>query len=122
MNPGSVSSADRVPPPMAASASSTVVRSPAFARTIAAVSPFGPEPITYASFGDLRIPLLMGVLPFEPTLLFEHFAERTGLQRYRRKVRSYIFAFPPQPALPPLGRIRKVILIQKRADVARRLI
>src|SRR6202011_2473096 len=89
---------------------------------MAAVSPFGPEPMTYASLGELRVPLLMGVLPFEPTLPFEHFAERPGLQRYRRKIGSYVLAFPPQPAFAPFGRIRKVIFIQKRADVARRLI
>ena len=47
-NPGSVSSAERVPPPMVGCASNTVVRSPACARMMAAVRPFGPEPTTHA--------------------------------------------------------------------------
>ena len=47
-NPGRVSSAERAPPPMVGCASNTVVRNPAFARTMAAVRPLGPEPITHA--------------------------------------------------------------------------
>ena len=47
--PGSVSSAERVPPPTVSAASSTRTESPARASTIAAASPFGPEPTTIAS-------------------------------------------------------------------------
>jgi hypothetical protein len=47
-NPGNVSSAERVPPPTVGSASMRVVCRPAFARTMAAVKPFGPEPMTTA--------------------------------------------------------------------------
>src|SRR5947207_12145119 len=49
MNPGSVSCAERTPPPIVGSASKTTTDRPARARTIAAASPFGPEPITTAS-------------------------------------------------------------------------
>ena len=48
-NPGSVSSAERTPPPAVASASNTVTCRPACASTIAAASPFGPDPMTMAS-------------------------------------------------------------------------
>src|SRR5437899_4121235 len=48
MKPGSVSSAERAPPPIVGSASNSVVWKPASARTIAAVSPFGPDPMTHA--------------------------------------------------------------------------
>ena len=48
-NPGSVSSADRIPPPATASASTTRTCRPASASTIAAARPFGPDPITIAS-------------------------------------------------------------------------
>ena len=47
--PGSVSSAERIPPPATVSASNTVTCRPACASTIAAASPFGPDPITMAS-------------------------------------------------------------------------
>ncbi len=53
INPGSVSAADRTPPPIVASASNTVTRHPACASTIAADRPFGPEPTTMAS-EDIR--------------------------------------------------------------------
>ena len=46
--PGTVSSAERMPPPISSFASRTVTSSPACASTIAAASPFGPEPITTA--------------------------------------------------------------------------
>src|ERR1700680_2874415 len=49
MNPGSVVSADRAPPPGVLFASSTTTLHPACARTIAALRPFGPEPMTMAS-------------------------------------------------------------------------
>ena len=58
MNPGSVSSAERHPPPSSSSASSTRTESPARASTIAAASPFGPDPTTIASgIGPRRYPL-----------------------------------------------------------------
>ena len=47
--PGSVSSAERDPPPGSSAASRTVTRRPARASVIAAASPFGPEPTTTAS-------------------------------------------------------------------------
>src|SRR5207248_10798856 len=49
-NPGSVSSAERIPPPIVSAASCTSTGTPASARVIAAASPFGPEPITNARF------------------------------------------------------------------------
>ena len=49
MKPGSVSSADRAPPPMVLLASKTTTLHPACASTMAALSPFGPEPTTTAS-------------------------------------------------------------------------
>src|SRR3984957_2809809 len=49
MNPGSVVSADRAPPPGVLFASSTTTLHPACARTIAALRPFGPAPMTMAS-------------------------------------------------------------------------
>jgi len=48
-NPGSVSSAERVPPPTESAASRTRTDSPARASAIAAASPFGPAPTTTAS-------------------------------------------------------------------------
>src|SRR5262249_39379384 len=48
--PGSVSSAERRPPPSCGSASCTSTSNPARASVIAAASPFGPEPITTARF------------------------------------------------------------------------
>ena len=47
-NPGSVSGNVRAAPPGSASASKTSTRSPACASTMAAASPFGPDPITHA--------------------------------------------------------------------------
>src|SRR5919106_1783254 len=47
--PGSVSSAERTPPPIVSSASCTSTSRPARASVIAAASPFGPEPMTTAS-------------------------------------------------------------------------
>jgi hypothetical protein len=47
--PGSVSSAERVPPPKVSSASRTRTRLPARARVTAATRPFGPDPTTTAS-------------------------------------------------------------------------
>ena len=46
--PASVNSRVRRAPPGVVSASSTSTRTPAWARTIAAASPFGPAPITHA--------------------------------------------------------------------------
>src|SRR5688572_3819531 len=48
-NPGSVRAAVRAPPPIVGSASYTVTRNPDAAHTMAAASPFGPDPITMAS-------------------------------------------------------------------------
>src|SRR5580765_3286628 len=57
MKPGSVSSADRAPPPIVSFASNTTTLHPACASTIAALNPFGPEPITTASIMcRIRIP------------------------------------------------------------------
>src|SRR5687767_14459940 len=47
--PGSVSSAERTPPPIVSSASCTSTSRPARASVIAAASPVGPEPMTTAS-------------------------------------------------------------------------
>src|SRR5687767_10118441 len=47
--PGSVSSAERTPPPIVSAASCTSTSRPARASVIAAASPFGPEPTTTAS-------------------------------------------------------------------------
>ena len=47
--PGSMSSADRAPPPISSAASSTRTEMPARASSIAALSPFGPAPTTMAS-------------------------------------------------------------------------
>ena len=47
--PGSVSSAERDPPPIVSAASSTRTERPARARAMAAASPFGPAPTTTAS-------------------------------------------------------------------------
>src|SRR6266566_301142 len=48
-NPGSVSSAVRVPPPIVSCASMTRTERPAWASVTAAARPFGPAPITTAS-------------------------------------------------------------------------
>src|SRR5579872_5922253 len=48
-NPGIVSSADRTPPPNVGSASKTMTFRPAWAMTIAAARPLGPDPTTMAS-------------------------------------------------------------------------
>src|SRR6266480_2824919 len=50
MKPGSVSSAERAPPPIVALASNTSTEHFARARVIAAARPFGPEPTTTASY------------------------------------------------------------------------
>src|SRR3954463_6770695 len=49
VKPGSVSGADRAPPPARSAASNTTTLQPACARTMAALRPLGPEPITTAS-------------------------------------------------------------------------
>ena len=59
-NPGSVSSADRAPPPTWSARSSTVTAWPARAIVIAAASPFGPLPMTTASGMD--VPALAGAI------------------------------------------------------------
>src|SRR5262249_29207534 len=48
-NPGSVSGAERMPPPIVGSASNTRTESPSRASAIAAARPFGPDPTTMAS-------------------------------------------------------------------------
>src|SRR5262245_2411943 len=48
--PGSVNSADRAPPPIAGCASSTTTLRCFRAIVIAAANPFGPDPITIASY------------------------------------------------------------------------
>ena len=50
MNPGSVSSADRMPPPIVGAASITRTESPSRASVIAAANPLGPDPTTTASY------------------------------------------------------------------------
>src|SRR5205085_7777796 len=54
MKPGSVSSAERTPPPIVAFASNTTTLHPAWARTMAALRPFGPDPTTTASIMPSR--------------------------------------------------------------------
>src|SRR6266478_8575092 len=49
-NPGSVSSAERAPPPIVEFASRTRTEYPARVRVIAAARPFGPDPTTTASY------------------------------------------------------------------------
>ena len=49
MKPGSVSSSERTPPPIVSAASRTSTERPARASSIAAASPFGPDPTTTAS-------------------------------------------------------------------------
>src|SRR5487761_525269 len=61
VNPGSVSCAERAPPLRTSLASSTKTDRPARAHVIAAAKPFGPAPITMASYG-----LAMLGLPFYP--------------------------------------------------------
>jgi hypothetical protein len=53
--PGRVSASDRHPPPIASYGSKTVTDRPACAIAIAADSPFGPEPMTMASGGDMQL-------------------------------------------------------------------
>src|SRR5918998_2747695 len=55
MKPGSVSSAERVPPPTVSSASRTATERPFRASSTAAARPFGPEPTTTASY--ITLPL-----------------------------------------------------------------
>src|SRR5579871_3245758 len=50
--PGRVSSIEREPPPMLSFASNTTTEWPARARVMAAASPFGPAPITTASYEE----------------------------------------------------------------------
>src|ERR687885_1988759 len=49
-NPGSVNSAERVPPPIVSSASRTTTERPLRASSTAAARPLGPEPTTTASY------------------------------------------------------------------------
>ena len=49
VKPGSISSVERTPPPGVGWLSSTVTDQPRSASTLAATSPFGPEPMTTAS-------------------------------------------------------------------------
>src|SRR5262249_46518410 len=58
-NPGSVSSADRVPPPIVTAASRTSTNRPARASATAAPSPLGPDPTTIASYRPALIPGLL---------------------------------------------------------------
>src|SRR6266404_4285166 len=71
MKPGSVSSSERVPPPMVAAPSMTSTDLPARASVMAAARPFGPDPITIASYElsidcDIRLPSV-GIVLFRPT-------------------------------------------------------
>src|SRR5579884_3455783 len=50
IKPGRVSSSERAPPPMLSLASYINTERPACATAIAAANPFGPEPITIASY------------------------------------------------------------------------
>src|SRR5438094_5762792 len=49
MKPGSVNSAERVPPPIVSRASMTQTEQPSRASSMAAARPFGPDPTTTAS-------------------------------------------------------------------------
>src|SRR5438874_5678538 len=98
---------------MTGSASRTVVRTPAFARTMAAVSPFGPEPITYASRHCRRC--LMRVLPL-------HLLKHRLPQRNRRQLRSHRIALPPFAGRGVFLWIGEAIFVAERPHVARRLI
>src|SRR5215210_7176940 len=65
-NPGLVSSAERAPPPIVSLASSTRTDLPVLARTIAAASPFGPDPTTIASrLGSATLELACNVPPYD---------------------------------------------------------
>src|SRR6266567_9453174 len=64
MNPGSVSSADRAPPPTVSRASKTQTDQPARAISMAAAKPFGPEPTTTAS-NSISV-FYMPLLSFRP--------------------------------------------------------
>jgi hypothetical protein len=63
--PGSVSSAERAPPPIVAFASQTKTEQPARASVIAAARPFGPEPTMTASYstGMLKRSSQLGARP-----------------------------------------------------------
>jgi hypothetical protein len=53
--PGSVTSAERVPPPTVSSASSTATERPPLASSTAAARPFGPAPTTTASYAPRSV-------------------------------------------------------------------
>src|SRR5215216_6378693 len=65
-NPGSVSSAERVPPPTVSSASSTATERPARASSTAAASPFGPAPTTTASYAPRSVTRSVAVRSYDP--------------------------------------------------------
>src|SRR5690606_37351811 len=88
-NPGSVSAVDRVPPPTVDAASNTTVRRPARAIVTAAMSPFGPDPTTTASYSLM----LSRSRPCGP-----------GRSGPAHSVRSY------SPALGPTGRAARAPL------------
>ncbi len=58
-NPGRVISSVRVPPPIVAAASKTRTEMPFRASSIAAASPFGPEPMTVACWKPERLILFL---------------------------------------------------------------
>src|SRR5205823_3959179 len=60
-NPGSVSAADRAPPPIVSFASTTSTARPRRARATAAASPFGPDPTTTASYPFVLIGERLGL-------------------------------------------------------------
>src|SRR5215471_17100005 len=103
---------------MSRSASRTVVGRPACASMIAAVRPFGPEPMTCAVRQEFR---LMGILR-EPPLPFQQVAKGANLQRHRREIDRDELPLPPFPALGALGRTCEFVLVQLRPYVTWRLI
>src|ERR1035437_7287382 len=62
--PGTVSSAEREPPPTVSAASTSSTERPAWARRMAAARPFGPAPTTTAS--HLAVGVLIKRAPFVP--------------------------------------------------------
>src|SRR5438445_7812999 len=96
--PGSVNSADRIPPPIVGDASKTATERPDWARVIAAASPLGPVPTTTASY-------------------------RSAIsERHRRKVLANGLPHPPGSGLPPFPPRGVTVSVQARANRRRRAI
>ena len=83
-NPGSVSSSVRQPPPGVDAPSKTSTESPARASVSAAASPFGPDPTTTASSGDLGELTVPAPCAASPASLGFTAESRRQLRRVRR--------------------------------------